>query len=76
MISIEDLISLVKTGIPDAEVNVMDRTGMSDHFIINVVSSKFEGMNVMERHRTVQETLNPAMKDGRIHAAEIKTAVP
>ena len=39
MISIEDLISLVKTGIPDAEVNVMDRTGMSDHFIINVVSS-------------------------------------
>ena len=76
MISIEDLISLVKTGIPDAEVNVMDRTGMSDHFIINVVSSKFEGMNVMERHRTVQETLTPAMKDGRIHAAEIKTAVP
>ena len=76
MISIEDLISLVKTGIPDAEVNVMDRTGMSDHFIINVVSSKFEGMNVMERHRTVQETLNPAMKDGRIHAAEINTAVP
>ena len=76
MISIEDLISLVKTGIPDAEVNVMDRTGMSDHFIINVVSKKFEGMNVMERHRTVQETLNPAMKDGRIHAAEIKTAVP
>ena len=76
MISIEDLISLVKTGIPDAEVNVMDRTGMADHFIINVVSRKFEGMNVMERHRTVQETLNPAMKDGRIHAAEIKTAVP
>lgn len=76
MISIEDLISLVKTGIPDAEVNVMDRTGVSDHFIIHVVSSKFEGMNVMERHRTVQETLNPAMKDGRIHAAEIKTAVP
>jgi len=30
----------------------------------------------MDRHRKVQDALNPAMQDGRIHAAEIKTATP
>ena len=43
MISIPDLIGIVKAAVPDAEVNVMDKTGMSDHFIIHVVSASFEG---------------------------------
>ncbi len=76
MISIEDLIGIIQKGIPDAEVNVLDKTGMKDHFIIHVTSKSFEEMDLMSRHRTVQELLNPAMKDGRIHAAEIKTATP
>ena len=49
---------------------------MSDHFIIHVVSKEFESMDLMARHRSVQEALNAAMQDGRIHAAEIKTATP
>ncbi len=76
MIRIPDLIELVSSKMPDAEVNALDKTGMSDHFIIHVTSKEFEGKNVMERHRMVQECLTEAMKDGRIHAAEIKTAVP
>ncbi len=76
MISIPDLIDLVKTAVPDAEVNVLDKTGMSDHFIIHVTSVAFEELGIMDRHRKVQDALNPAMKDGRIHAAEIKTATP
>ncbi len=76
MITIENLINLIQGEIPDAEVNVLDKTGMLDHFIIHVTSGKFEDMNIMDRHRTVQEILNPAMQDGRIHAAEIKTATP
>ena len=76
MISIEDLVGLVTSKIPDAEVNVMDRTGMKDHFMIHVTSATFKDMDLMARHRTVQEILTPAMQDGRIHAAEIKTATP
>ncbi|MFQ5716356.1 MAG: BolA/IbaG family iron-sulfur metabolism protein [Nitrospinales bacterium] len=30
----------------------------------------------MDRHRMVQDSLNAAMRDGRIHAVEIKTSVP
>jgi acid stress-induced BolA-like protein IbaG/YrbA len=76
MISIPDLIELVKVDIPDAEVSVMDKTGMSDHFIIHVTSKQLEGMNVMARHRLVQGSLNAAVADGRVHAAEIKTETP
>ena len=76
MISIPDLTALVKEGISDAEVEVFDRTGMSDHFVIRVTSATFESMDIMARHRAVQAVLNHAMQDGRIHAAEIKTAVP
>ena len=76
MISVPDLIDLVKKAIPDAEVNVMDKTGMSDHFVIHVVSEKFEDLSIMDRHRLVQDSIAEAMKDGRVHAAEIKTEVP
>jgi len=76
MIRIENLIKLIQDKLPGAEVNALDKTGMSDHFIIHVTSEKFVGMGIMDRHRTVQEILTPAMQDGRIHAAEIKTATP
>ena len=76
MISIPDLINLFKTAVPDADVYVLDKTGMSDLFIIDVTSAAFEKLGIMDRHRKVQDALNPAMQDGRIHAAEIKTATP
>ena len=76
MISTEDLARLVKNEIPDAEVNIMDRTGTMDHFIVHVTSKKFAEVNIMDRHRMVQTALAEAMRDGRIHALEIKTATP
>ncbi len=76
MISIPDLIQLITDKISDAEVNVMDKTGMSDHFIIHVTSKAFAEVGIMDRHRMVMDCLSGAMSDGRVHAAEIKTDVP
>lgn len=76
MISVADLIALVTKEIPDAEVGVLDKTGMKDHFVIHVTSEKFEGLPIMDRHRLVQGAVGEAMKDGRVHALEIKTATP
>ena len=53
MISIPDLAALVKGAIPDAEVEILDKTGMKDHFIIHVTSATFEAMDIMARHRAV-----------------------
>ncbi|MEB3286635.1 MAG: BolA/IbaG family iron-sulfur metabolism protein [Vampirovibrionales bacterium] len=76
MIAITDIETLIKNAIPDAAVNIADKNGMSDHFLIYVEAKSFENQNLMDRHRSVMAALEPAMKDGRLHAAEIKTALP
>jgi stress-induced morphogen len=76
MIPVEDLTALIKGGFPDAEIEITDKTGMRDHYMIRVVSSRFDGVNILDRHRQVMAQLQPAMQDGRLHAAEIQTALP
>jgi len=72
MITQEGLIGYVRTALPDAEVTVTDRTGTMDHFSIRVVSDQFKGKGLLDRHRLVYQALTEPMKDGRIHAVEIK----
>jgi stress-induced morphogen len=75
MINPQELTELIQLDLPDARVDVLDKTGMSDHFIIRVVSAQFETVPLMDRHRMVMKSLQTAMQDGRLHAAEIQTAV-
>jgi stress-induced morphogen len=72
MISQDTLIGYVRTALPDAMVSVTDRTGTMDHFSIRVVSDGFKGKGLLDRHRLIYQALNEPMKDGRIHAVEIK----
>lgn len=72
MISTESLTKYVQQRMPDASVAVTDRTGTMDHFSIRVISDTFKGKNLLDRHRLVYEALAEPMKDGRIHALEIK----
>jgi stress-induced morphogen len=72
MISEETLRTFIRHAIPDASVTVTDRTGTMDHFSIRVVSNMFKGKNLLDRHRLIYDALGEPMKDGRIHALEIK----
>ncbi len=72
MISTEMLTDYIRRAIPNAKVSVTDRTGTMDHFSILVVSDLFNGKNLLDRHRLIYNALNEPMKDGRIHALEIK----
>lgn len=76
MITQESLIKYIRRELPDAEVTITDKTGMMDHFIIRVVSKHFEGHSLLDRNRLVYGALQEPMRDGRIHAAEIKTEIP
>jgi stress-induced morphogen len=76
MITRQSLIEYIRALIPDAEVSVTDPTGTMDHFSIHVASRRFEGRSLLDRHRMVYKALSEPMKDGRIHAVEIKTKVP
>lgn len=71
-----EIENLIKKAIPDAQVRVEDMTGTNDHFHIVVVSSMFKGKMLIDQHRIVQESLQVAFEDGRIHAVQIKTRTP
>ena len=72
MITSDALTAYIRRAMPDAVVSVTDRTGTMDHFCIKIVSNHFQGKNLLDRHRMVYQALDEPMKDGRIHALEIK----
>jgi stress-induced morphogen len=71
----EALAELIRARLPDAEVGVFDRTGTMDHFNVTVRSKAFEGKTLIEQHQLVYGALKGALKDGRVHAVELKTIV-
>lgn len=76
MITSEALVGYIQKSIPDAGVKVEDRTGTMDHFRLRVVSGVFREKGLLDRHRMVYQALDGPMKDGRIHAVEIKALTP
>ena len=73
MIDDESIRGLIVEAIPDARVEIFDRTGTMDHFNINVTSARFAEKSLIEQHQMVYAALRPALKDGRLHAVELKT---
>jgi len=43
-----------------------------DHLTVRVVSDRFTGKNLLDRHRMIYQALDEPMKDGRIHALELQ----
>jgi stress-induced morphogen len=69
------LTVLIRSALPDAQVAVFDRTGTMDHFNVTVRSRAFQGKTLIEQHQLVYGALKGALKDGRVHAVELKTIV-
>ena len=76
MIDNGSLTELIRTQLPDARVEIVDRTGTMDHFNVTVKSGSFAGKTLIEQHQLVYTALKPALKDGRVHAVELKTLLP
>jgi stress-induced morphogen len=75
MIDNSSLTALIRAQIPDAQVDIVDRTGTMDHFNVTVRSREFEGKTLIEQHQLVYGALKGALKDGRVHAVELKTLI-
>jgi stress-induced morphogen len=75
MIDNDSLAALIRRDLPDAQVEIVDRTGTMDHFNVTVRSSAFAGRTLIEQHQLVYGALTGALKDGRVHAVELKTLV-
>ncbi len=75
MIDNDSLTALIRRNLPDADVDIFDRTGTMDHFNITVRSSAFAGKTLIEQHQLVYGALKGALNDGRVHAVELTTLV-
>jgi stress-induced morphogen len=67
------LENLLREAFPGGDVSVEDRTGGGDHFQVNVVSPRFDGLSLIEQHRLVYDALAEPLADGTIHELRIKT---
>lgn len=76
MIDDTALTGLIRARIPDARVEIYDRTGTMDHFNLTIVSDAFHGKSLLDQHKLVYGALEAALKDGRVHAVELKTIAP
>lgn len=75
MISAADITTKLMAAFPDAEVKLNDLTGGQDHWQATIVTSAFEGLSPIARHRKVYAALAEEMK-GPIHALTLTTVTP
>jgi stress-induced morphogen len=71
----EDITALIKEGIEDAEVEIIDLAGDGDHYKAVVTSPVFEGMNRVKQHQLVYAALKGRM-GGELHALALETRTP
>jgi stress-induced morphogen len=71
---VERLRGLLEDAFPEAaDLDVVDRTGTGDHFLVSVTSGRFDGLSLVDQHRLVYDALQAPMADGTIHELRIKT---
>ena len=68
----EDIVTLIKQGIPDAEVEMQDLAGDGDHWAATVVSRAFSGKTKIQQHQMVYQALGGRM-GGVLHALKLTT---
>ena len=67
--------SLIKEGIPDADVRIEDLRGDGDHYPAYVESMTFKGKTRVQQHKMVYDALQGRM-GGELHALALQTSVP
>ncbi|MFH4354504.1 MAG: BolA/IbaG family iron-sulfur metabolism protein [Neisseriaceae bacterium] len=68
---IKQLKELIESNIPCKHIEV---TGDGHHFFAKIVSSSFNGLGRLERHRLVKEILKPVIRSNELHALSITLA--
>jgi len=70
-----DIEAMIRTALPDAEVEITDLAGDGDHYAAHVVSASFAGKSRVAQHQIVYRALGGRM-GGELHALQLTTAVP
>jgi stress-induced morphogen len=68
----DEIVQLIKQGIPGAEVEMQDLAGDGDHWAATVISSAFVGKSKIQQHQMVYGALGGRM-GGVLHALRLTT---
>jgi stress-induced morphogen len=71
----DDIVTLIKQGIPDADVSIQDLRGDGDHYAATVISESFRGKSRVQQHQMVYAALQGRM-GGELHALALQTSAP
>jgi acid stress-induced BolA-like protein IbaG/YrbA len=72
-ISNDTIAALLKTVIPDAEIQI---SGDGYKYQALIISATFAGLNTVKRHQKVYAALREAITGGALHALTLKTLTP
>ena len=68
----DEIVQLIKQGIPGAEVEMQDLAGDGDHWAATVISAAFVGKSKIQQHQMVYGALGGRM-GGVLHALKLTT---
>jgi stress-induced morphogen len=71
----EDIETMIRAALPDAQVSVQDLAGDGDHYAASVISAAFRGRSRVQQHQMVYAALRGQM-GGALHALALQTSVP
>ena len=66
-LKLEEIESLIKAAIPDAEINIQDLAGDENHYSATIKSKIFSVKNKIEQHKLVYRALKGKMGN-ELHA--------
>lgn len=70
-----EIETLIRAGLPEAEITVEDLAGDGNHYRAHVVSPAFRGKSRVQQHQMVYQALGGRMGD-TLHALALTTATP
>ena len=76
-ISAEKIEELIRKKFPQADIEIMDTAGDSNHYSATIASQEFRGKSRVEQHKLVYKALEGAMdgSNGILHALALQTKI-
>ena len=71
-LKLEEIKSLIKAAIPDAEITIEDLAGDNNHYSATIKSKIFSGKSKIDQHKLVYKALKGKMGN-ELHALALNT---
>ena len=71
-LKLEEIKSLIKESIPDAQIAIQDLAGDNNHYSATIKSKVFSGKSKIEQHQLVYKALKGKMGN-ELHALALNT---